>query len=454
MAGVEWTDMRSSSDLRSRAPGLRRKAIQALASPQDRHTIGALRAEAVVLLLDGRLDEALVRLSQAVELAPGSAVAWSDLAAVRLQRGAAHSDPYDFFLALAAANRASHLSPALPAILFNRALALQRLSLNEPAGEMWRLYQRSERDPHWLQAGQEHIAALAQGARRPAPEARREAVERAVERGDLRQVRAIVAGSPQIFREYVEGDLLVAWAEAVAAHRDGEAQRRLTLARAIGEALAASNGERMAADTVAQIDDLKAHAPRRLPRLVSGIRAYGRGISLIQGGDFANALAPLQTSLRLLTAEHSPLAGWSTYWIAICHYQHFEYPSALALLSSLTRGDRYRDRYAALHGQALRTEGIIAIIQGNPAASLTAYQAAMADFRKLGETAYAGKTASLVASSLDYLGQRSEAWRQLYPALIEPAIRDTPSLREGLCLTASWLANEEGEREIALSFHD
>jgi CHAT domain-containing protein len=454
LAGLEWSDISSTKDLRSRAPGLRRKAIHALASPQDRRTIGALRAEAVVLLLDGRLDEALGRFSQAVELAPASAAAWSDLAAVRLQRGAALSDPYDFFLALAAANRAFHLSPALPAVQFNRALALQRLSLNEPAGEMWRLYQRSERDPHWLKAGQEHVAALAQEARRPAPEERREAVERAVERGDRRQVREIVAGSPQIFREYVERDLLVAWAEATAARRDAEAQRKLTLARAIGEALAASNGERMAADTVAQIDDLQAHAPQRLPRLVKGIRVYGRGISLIRRGDFSKALAPLQTSLRLLTAERSPLAGWSTYWIAICHYQHFEYPSALALLSPLTRGDRYRDRYAALHGQALRTEGVIAIIQGNPTASLTAYQAAMADFRKLGETAYAGKTASLVASSLDYLGQRSEAWRWLYPALIEPAVRDTPSLREGLCLTASWLANEEGEREIALLFQN
>jgi CHAT domain-containing protein/Flp pilus assembly protein TadD len=451
LAGIGWDDA-SPAGLRNRAALIRRDALQAFDNPRDLNAIGALRAEAVVDLLAGDADKALAKFSRAVEQAPLQPIAWSDLAAARLQRGTAFSDPYDFVLALAAANRAFHLNPNLPAARFNRALALQRLSLYERARAEWQTYLTAERDPHWIRAAKAHSADLARNLLRPAPKTRLEAVERAVERGDRQQAQAIVAGAPQFFREHLEEALFASWAEAIAQGHEAEAERLLALARTIGQALAAGGGERMGIDTVSRIDQLRGGSPEGLATLVRALRMYGGGVALAKRLD-TGALPVLQTARRLLAAQRIPLAGWATYWTAIFRYQRSEYPAALALLRPLIQ-NTYRDRYPALHGRALSLTGLISLVQGDPTASLTAYEPALTDFQKLGETANASRTTSMLASNLDYLGRRSDAWRRLYPALIEPATLDAPAARELICLVAAWLASEDGEPEIALWFQD
>ena len=449
---MSWTDSKPAVGARAQIPALRRKAIQALGSPREGNAIGSLRADAVVALLAGDADRAIARLSRAVEAVPRNPILWSDLAAARLQRGAAFFDSYDFFLALVAANRAFHLNPNLPAIRFNRALALQRLSLYDRAREGWELTLATERDPSWLNAARLHLASLEQSVSRPAPKVRLEAVEQAVQRGDRTRVRALVVSSPQVFREHVQGNLLIAWAEAEAAHRDAEARRLLAIARAIGEALAANHGERMAAETIAQLDGQEKN-PQSRALLIQALRAYGRGVSLAKQGNFAGALPPLQTARQLLGTQHSPFAGWANYWVAFCRYQHSDYAAALDLLRPLTQTP-YRTRYAALYGRALSLEGLILGIQGDPTGALTAYEAALDAFRGLEETVYAVRSAAMVAASLDFLGRRSDAWRQLHPVLNEPTTLKVPEARELVCVIAAWLANEEGEREIALWFQD
>jgi CHAT domain-containing protein len=453
LVGVEWVDASSPGSLRARAPGLRHNAIQALKGDESGSAIGALRADAVIALLSGESDQAIARLSRAAALAPGNAILASDLAAARLQRGSAFSDGEDFFLALAAANIAVHLAPALPEARFNRALALQRLSLYERASGEWQLFQSLERDLRWLQVARGHIEVMTRITRRPTREARLETVQQAVERGDPRRVREVVSAAPQLFREYAEGDLLVAWAEAEAQRNEAEARRLLTLARTIGNALVAINGERMTANTVAHIEDLRRNEPTGLFRLVQAFQEYGRGISLTQHADFVTALPHFERSRQGLAAQRSPFSDWATVGIALCHFQIPEYAEALSLLRPLTQ-DQYRARYPALHGRSLWLTGLIAIAQGDPTVSVTAYKLALADYRQLGETANAARMASQVAIGLDYLGRRKEAWRQLYPSLIEPETLDQPASRMAICEIASWLAKAGGQNEIALWFQD
>jgi CHAT domain-containing protein len=451
LAGIEWAEA-SPEGLRKRgAASLRRDALQAFDDADELRAVGPARADAVVDLLAGDVERAVARLSKALEGAPLQPILWTDLAAAYLQRGAAFGDPYDFVTALAAANRACHLDPDLRAARFNRALALQRLSLYERARVDWDLLQSTERDPHWRQAAKTHADALARGSVPIDPKVRLEALERAVGRGDTQQAQALVLSSPQFFREHLEGHLLPAWASEFLAGHAAEADRLLNLSRAIGHALAA-NGEWMGEDTVAQIDSARGDAAGLAVR-AQALEAYSHGVSWLEKGELAKALPSLQTALLRLTSLHSPLAGWSSYRLAVYHYVRGELPASLALLRPLTQ-DRYRDRYPALHGRSLALLGLIALYRGDPTTSLTASQQAQADFRKLGEKAYAAHVASTVASSFDFLGLRSDAWRQLYPALIEPTTLDAPAEREVICVVAAWIANGDGEKEIALWFQE
>jgi len=453
LVGVEWADVSSPADRAQRAPAVRRGALEAIDNPEERRTIGQLRADAVVALMDGNPDGAIARLSRAAEMAPDNAVVLSDLAAARLQRGKAFSDPYDFVLALSAAHRAVQRDPDLLAAVYNRALALQRLSLDLRARDEWQRYQSRETDRSWWNAAQEHATALTHSAAGPTPEESQETVRKAVERGDQQEVREIVTRSPRVLREHGE-DLLGTWAEAAEQGREAEAQKLLATVRAIGSALAATNGEQMVADTVDQIDTLQATAPQRLIRLAQGLQTYKQGLILgEQGGNFEQALPQLEMAHRLLAEERSPFAAWATFRIAICHYQHAEYDEALTLLRPLFQ-EPYRSRYAALHGRAHWLEGLIAIIRGDPSAALTAYETALADFQKLGERSHAARMAGQVATTLDVLGRRTDAWRHLQPALIEPSTHESAFSRRSLCIAASLLAEEEGEAEIALWFQE
>ena len=452
LVGVSWADARPADGLESQAKRLRSNAAEVFETPGERESLGPLRADAVLFLLAGDMERAVGRFARISELAPANPIAWSDLAAARLHRGAAASDPYDFFLALAAANRAVRLDSKLLAGQFNRALALQRVSLLERAREEWRLYRPAERDPQWSRAADIHAAAVKRNLRHPASEDHLRNFELAVERGDRKAVEAIVAGSPQLLREHGEGVLLMAWADAEARRDEPEALRLLGRLRLLGDVLAA-RGEHMVADTVSRIDEMRVGQSVDRTRLIAAFQGYGRGISLARNGDPAGCLSSMEAARKGLDDLRVPLAEWATYWIANCRYQRSEYASSLDLLRSLA-AERYRERYPALHGRSQSLVGLIQTIQGDPAASMTAYDAAVVSFRRVGESANASRMASLLAASLDALGRPVEAWRRLYPALIDPAAQGTPVARELIVLTAAWLANGEGEREIALWFHE
>jgi CHAT domain-containing protein len=110
--------------------------------------------------------------------------------------------------------------------------------------------------------------------------------------------------------------------------------------------------------------------------------------------------------------------------------------------------------YKALQGRSLLLIGLIDGIEGRHTASITTLQAAEDAFRSIRETPIAARLGAILAGELNVLGQSNEAWRRLYPSLIEPATFGRPEIRLSVYLNASLLAREEGEMEIALWFQD
>jgi CHAT domain-containing protein len=417
----------------------------------EKPTPEALRRDAVIALLSDNTSRALSELSRVVELDPSNANAWNDLSVVHLQRGS--GDPYELILALAASNRAVNRNPTLLAARFNRALALERLSLHDRAAEDWRYLVRFEPDPLWRREAQEHLRPPSRPDIATTWRQDLQAVEEAVSQGDSGRVLALVRVSRQSFREYVEEDLLGKWALAEDQGRTQAAAEHLAVARAVAVSLVEAGGDGLAAETIGHIDRIRRTEPRRLSRLVAGFVAYHEGLELSRRFDFSGALLRFLAAQARLARQGSPFSGWAAWQIAFCHYQLLDYRQAktelLALEHNLVGVPRQ-----ALRGRALWLKGLIECFHGSPTAWLTAHTMAEAEFRGVGEDANVARLSSLLAVAYDSLGQRNEAWRQLYRSLIEPKALDKPANRFAICENASWLAYRQGETEIALWFQE
>jgi CHAT domain-containing protein len=416
----------------------------------EKPTPETLRRDAVIALLSDNTNRAISELSQAVDLEPSNANAWSDLSVVYLQRGS--GDPYEFVLALAASNRAVNRNPTLLAARFNRALALERLSLHDRAAEDWRYLVRVESDPLWRREAQEHVKLLS----RPYTEINRQedlrAVREGVAQGNAEKVRTLVRRSRQGFREYVEENLLGEWALAEDQGRAREAAEHLAVARAIAVALVETGGDKLAAETIAHIDRLRRMEPQGFRRLVAGFLAYREGLEYSRH-DFLKALPRFLIARKLLFSQGSPFSGWAACQIAFCRYQLLDYRQAKTELIALEHKLGSAPG-RALHGRVLWLKGLIECFDGSPTEWLTDHTAAEADFRSLGENANAARLSSLLAVAFDSLGQQQVAWRHLYSSLSESPTPDKPANRFAIYENASWLAFRQGEPEIALWFQE
>jgi CHAT domain-containing protein len=423
----------------TRGPGL---------APDDPTTARISREGAIADLVAGRVDAAIAKLSKAAALKPTEATLWSDLAAAHLQRSTAASDPYELVLALSAANHGVHIHPQLVAAHFNRALAMERLTLRDQAVEEWRLVLTLEQDSGWKNEDQQHLRALESPVRPPDPSAELATVKRLVAEGKADQVRAVVAGSEQSFREDWETKLLAPWVAAESSHLEPEAASQWNLVQTVANALAATGGDPMPADLVVQVERRRRSDPGKLRRLLSGFAAYCEGLEL-RGKP--GALQRLQVARRILEAEGSPLALWARYWIARCYYDVPSYSQARSLLDPLTEESV---PYPAVRGKALALAALIDGIEGRQTASIMAYRAAVTSFDQIKETPAAAKARGNLAADLGVVGQTQEAWRMLVPILNEPTTYGSPQVRANLYSNGSELAQQQNETEIALWFQE
>lgn len=136
------------------AASLAQERAQKSDASADRQALG------VAYVLLGRDDEAVRTLEQVAGRGDATAAQLNDLAAAYVTR-ALHADrPDDWPRALEAAQRALEHAPGLAAALYNKALALERLGLEEAAKDAWRAYLNAEPSTDWQRPAREHLQAL------------------------------------------------------------------------------------------------------------------------------------------------------------------------------------------------------------------------------------------------------------------------------------------------------
>jgi tetratricopeptide (TPR) repeat protein len=151
---------RARSEARTQNLGLlaaveaRKRAAAADPTGENLHALG------VAQLLLGQYDEALETLASAVPLLSRNAPLQSDIASAYLARAATGGHRGDAENAMAAADAALTIEPRFPPALFNRALAVERISSPALAAAAWSAFLGAEADQQWKDEAQRHLLAL------------------------------------------------------------------------------------------------------------------------------------------------------------------------------------------------------------------------------------------------------------------------------------------------------
>lgn len=180
-----------------------------------------LRARA--LLLAGHQVAAKNLLQKITSRCVADATTWNDYAAA-LHATATRDDALQLSTALAAADRALDLRPALPEALFNRAIILDALALHADAALACRKYLEVDSSSEWASEIRERLRKIESAQSRIA--AWRDVVddlERAAEAGDELFINDVATTYPEKARRW--SDLYLArWGERfLAKDRDGAA---------------------------------------------------------------------------------------------------------------------------------------------------------------------------------------------------------------------------------------
>ena len=374
-----------------------RESFGELETPSRLHALG------VSQLLAGRYDDAVQSLLAASREQPANARYLNDIAAVQLERARLGRRPDDLPRALAAAERAVRLDPALREAWFNRALAVSALSLTDQARSAWTEYLKRDSVSPWAGEARARLAELA----KPTPAAAWAAIEGRLQQAiDATTADTAVRAQTTEARHFIENALFVEWANAVISGDSGAAE--LERARVMAEAMLRVAGDALYRDAVAGIDQADAAAARRI---AGAFKQYSEAAALINNDAFS-AAAPA------LTQAHGALAGTPVRHLAALGlgtiaYIRGSYDEASRILSAVDSSGGYA--YAS--GRAKWLQGMTAFAQGRFADAQSLYEDSLSTFERMGDVEQAGGAHNLLSSLAYQLGDKSSEWRHRQAAL-------------------------------------
>jgi tetratricopeptide (TPR) repeat protein len=149
----------ASPDVRIAVASIEKEAARRR-TPQHLHELG------IAYLVTGDMPRAIVTLEDAVNHTNAARTA-SDLAAAYLVRGVRENRPQDMSRALALASVAARCDTAMGEALFNRAFALEHLSMFDDARQAWQAYLKVDDQSGWAAEARIHLQRLAGEQRTP-----------------------------------------------------------------------------------------------------------------------------------------------------------------------------------------------------------------------------------------------------------------------------------------------
>jgi CHAT domain-containing protein len=417
LGAVRTTEGRLSGPL-SYAPfptTLTRRDFEALERSVRAQPPRSPEEQAFLLAARGRIDAAIPKLEEAVQAAPREPALLSDLSALYGERARTQDRPEDNVAALEMAERAVAASPEKEEPLFNRALALEHLFLNDEALKAWQKYLETDTISRWADEARIHLEKIAAVVDRQPPPDHHLLLLQAVDEGDESAIARYSIQNPQVAREVIENSLFGKWAEAVARDIPEKAARRLTGARTIAATIADHGGDRSFLRIVAEMERVanKPFGERATDTLVQSLRQFRAAQEAMEEGLCPGAIAQLskaEDGLRSLQSAAVPIVA---YRLAICRPDQDDVQATLRSLSS----DPLLAEAPSIEARRQLHLGDIEQKKGSPTDAIAAFQRALHLFKTLGEAPNVAFLEHLIARSLDTLGRPTEAWSYRYDSL-------------------------------------
>ena len=411
----------------------------------------ALNAFAIAQLITGQTTRAVATLESAVRLAPRDARLSSDMAAGYLVRARQTNQIEDVARAVGFAKGATDADPKLAEARFNLALSLEGLSLRLEATKAWQSYLELDASSEWAAEARRHIERLAETPDGRWEKQRREVIA-AGERGDEASIRAATQKFPDTAYEYVENDLIPAWADAWLARDVEKAGRTIRLARAFGQALADGVGDRMPLDATVAIERASATLSHT-DSLARGHQMFREARSLYEQDRVADSAQRFIDARNRLLDQQSPFAEWTSVYLAIDAFYRRDLDASARLLDALTRTAKARE-YFVLGGRAHRVRGLVHNLTTEPADALDRYRDALTDFTKAGMAEDVAAIHATIAETLEQSGNYRTAWSHWRLALDGLVAARTARLRQRILDTAGNSARRNRLFGAAIQFQN
>jgi len=366
----------------------------------------AQHAAGVAMVLVQKPADAIPRLEAAAEQS-GQARNWSDLAAARYAAASQLGRASLYPLALAAADRALRIDPRLPEALFNRALILERIGLMDEARRAWERYLEHDPSSAWANEARARLADLPSSPRSSQFERDRPLLERAAARGDTAAVRRYVDAHRGRARRYAEAEYLGRWGEAVQRRDDAAAAQWLSVARGIGDALAALSGETLARDAVHTIDRA---SPADRQDIAAAHVLYRRARIAYSRNERDAAERELLQAAAAFEAVHHPLAMVARYYAASARLARSDTAGARLDLERARSAADAHPSYFSLGAHVRWELGRAYLLDSDWAGAVPVLRESAELFRRSGERAGEAFVEMLHARALGSLGRADDAW--------------------------------------------
>lgn len=355
-------------------------------------------AAGTALVLVERPADAIAKLRAAAEREPRNAALRNDLGVAEYTAALRNDSPDGYPAALAAFDAALAVDPRSTEALFNRALTLERLGLAAAAREAWVRYLSVDSGSKWATEARAHLQHLAPATGESRFRAEQPRLERAAVDGGAREVAALVQQYPQAARSFAEAEYLGRWGEAMQS-------RELTIARAIGAALAPR--ETLLRDAVRSIDE--ANAQTRLS-LAEAHVAYRRGRIAYSRQAPAAAEPELRRASAAFAAAGDPMALVARYFAANTRFDQNDVAGARRELDALLAEVNGHASYRALGAQVRWELALCAMNDDDWERALPLLHESAQAFAELGERSNRGFIETLLADVLVCLGRPAAGW--------------------------------------------
>jgi CHAT domain-containing protein len=417
------------------------RGAEAQDTPQAAAALGA-----GYLLVD-RVDEGLAALAEALSRQPGNARFRSDVAAAYLARARLRNRAVDLVSAVASAGRALRAQPSLREAAFNRALALEKLSLAPQAAAAWRDYAAADRESGWGREAERRAASLAASIDRHDWQPPRE--PESLDSDAVHRLIELASARPAAAAAYVAEVMLPTWARMHSENRPDLAQAWLREADHVAAVVADRAGDPQVRDEV-RVIAANQSAPAALNELAGAHRAYQRARALAASERMSEAAVQYERAAVLLNARRSPLRLDTDFYLAFAAYLGSRNEEALSRFEALAR-KAVAAGYPLVGGRAHHLAGLILRTAGRFDLAVAHLTSALELSSGAADFDNAALSHVELAATFDQLGEHNDAWRHRQQALTVAPLIAPRTLHVVLILSAR-ACLEQKLPEAALEF--